>query len=60
MTGRMTIAEAARRYRIPYALLWRALHGGFVRPPPLSPEMEERLRAALEELQRREEAGDAA
>jgi hypothetical protein len=59
MAGSTTIAEVARRYQLPYALLWRALTGGYRRPPPIPPDMEERLRAALAELEGKEVAGHA-
>ncbi|HXG41705.1 MAG TPA: hypothetical protein VNL95_03150 [Dehalococcoidia bacterium] len=59
MAGRKTIADIARRYRLPYQLLWKSVTGGYLRPPPLPPDLEERLRAALEELEREGVAGDA-
>ena len=51
MAGSTTIAELARRYRVPYAVLWKLLTRGYRRPPPIPSDMEERLRAALAELQ---------
>ncbi|MDT7944578.1 MAG: hypothetical protein RQ985_08570 [Dehalococcoidia bacterium] len=52
MADRITIAEIARRYAVPYSVLWRwARGGGYLRKPALPPELEERLRAALAELE---------
>jgi hypothetical protein len=46
---RITIAEAARKYGVPYSLLWRATVG-FRRKPPLSKDLARRLQEALKEL----------
>ena len=53
-----TIAQVARRYQLPYALLWRVLTGGYRRPPRLSPEEQQRLARALAEL-RQAEGGES-
>jgi len=55
VADRTTLAEIARRYGVPYSVLWRwARGGGYLRKPALPPELEERLRAALAELERGE------
>jgi transposase-like protein len=60
MADRITLAEVARRYSVPYSVLWRWVRGGgYLRQPALPPELEERLRAALAELEGKEVAGHA-
>jgi len=52
MADRTTLAALARRHGVPYSVIWRlARGGGYLRKPALSPELEERLRAALRELE---------
>jgi hypothetical protein len=47
---RISIAEAARKYGVPYSTLWRLVTGGFRREPRLPKDLDRRLQEALKEL----------
>lgn len=49
MRGPITVADVARRARLPYTRVWRHLHGGGTR---LRPEERERIHEALRGLRR--------
>lgn len=48
--GQLNLAALARRYGVPYSVLWRAITGGHIRRR-LPPDLERRLEEAVREWQ---------